>query len=546
MSLSDNEILELNELCNALVDGVITERQSERLSQWLSVSEDARQFYLRSMGLSASLISYASEMQSEAPDAAPPSRARVHLLYWILAPLAAAACVAAVVWFDRPEQPLVAVTESRPNEFVAQLTGSKECQWADDASSVRSGGRLLRGQRIELAKGFAEITFDSGAQVVLEGPASLDVKSAWEAGLHRGTLKATVPPQAIGFRISNPSVEVVDLGTEFTMSADDRGAAEVLVLKGQIEAQPGGAADRQPIVLRERESRRFAASGTSSLNDDEERLARLAQPIPLDRFTPTTDCAHWSFDETVGGVFKADGLGLPAGAADVQVKAASRTELSLAHSTGCRQGALRFDGHLYAKSSFPGIARYSPHTVAFWVKVPRDASLGNAYSMVAWGVNCKKLGSHPIQISWNRNPNEGPVGVLRTDYGGGFAIGDTPLRDGAWHHIAVVLLPKENAQHPLQVNLYVDGRLEGEGKPSPSGSDVFLQTAEGISNDVFWLGCRFGVSGIRAERFLGEMDELFIADRALEPREIVQLMTCNELLQSIATANHSEKTAVQQ
>src|SRR6185369_7470491 len=103
---------------------------------------------------------------------------------------------------------------------------------------VHSGDRLLRNQRLEIAKGLAEITFDSGAQVVLEGPATFDLKSAWEATLNRGTLKASVPPQAIGFRISNPSVEIVDLGTEFTMSADASGVAEVLVLKGQVEAQP--------------------------------------------------------------------------------------------------------------------------------------------------------------------------------------------------------------------------------------------------------------------------------------------------------------------
>ena len=42
--------------------------------------------------------------------------------------------------------------------------------------------------------------------------------------------------------------------------------------------------------------------------------------------------------------------------------------------------------------------------------------------MVAWGVNSSKLGSHPVHIGWNRNPTEGTVGVLRTDYGGGYAI----------------------------------------------------------------------------------------------------------------------------
>src|SRR5439155_25997729 len=140
-----------------------------------------------------------------------------------------------------------------------------------------------------LSQAFPQITFDAGAHVVVEGPAAFDLKSAWEATLNRGTIKASVPPQAIGFRISNPSVEIVDLGTEFTMSADASGAAEVLVLKGQVEAQPSASSDPQPIILREKESRRFAVSGISDL-DDVKKYAKFTQPMSLDHFAPVTDC----------------------------------------------------------------------------------------------------------------------------------------------------------------------------------------------------------------------------------------------------------------
>jgi hypothetical protein len=256
---------------------------------------------------------------------------------------------------------------------------------------------------------------------------------------------------------------------------------------------------------------------------------------------------HWSFDETTGDLFKADASGISVSSSNAQIKnVAEETTIASVHSRGHRQGALRFDGHLYAKAQFPGIAEYAPHTVVFWVKVPKDASLGNAYAMVAWGVNSKTLGSHPIHIGWNRNPTEGTVGVLRTDYGGGYAIGATPLRDGRWHHIAVVLLPRNNAKNPLEVNQYVDGRLEGEGKPSPPGSEIFAHVTENVSNDTFWLGCRLGVNGVRSERFCGEMDELFIADRALEPQEIVRLMNFNQLQINVAAAANSQKTTLQE
>ena len=49
-------------------------------------------------------------------------------------------------------------------------------------------------------------------------------------------------------------------------------------------------------------------------------------------------------------------------------------------------------------------------------------------------------------------------------------------------------------------------------------------------SDTLWFGCRLGSNGPRKERFRGELDELWIADRALGPREIVSLMRDNQPL----------------
>ena len=542
MNLTDKDILELNELCSALVDENITEKQKARLLHFLSTSEAARQFYVRTTGLSSSLYSYASEMQTGARDATP-SRSNVVRAWWVFGFLAAAAAIVLMLRTNQPPPPVVSVpVPTQPKESVAQLTGAKDCEWVDAASSVQPGGQLRKGQRIELAKGYAEITFDSGALVVLEGPVSLDVDSAWAATLNRGTIKASVPPEAMGFSVSNPNVEVVDLGTEFTMNSDANGVAEVLVLKGEVEAQPNIAGDRQPIVLREKESRRFASSGVSAIHDEEQRLARFAQPLKLEHFVSATDYAHWSFDETSGVLLKADASGMPLSQSDVQLKNISVTNAAEAHIAGERGNALRFDGKMYAKGTFPGMSDTATHTVVFWVKVSKDAKLSNAYAMAAWGVTSEKLGSHPVQIGWNRNPNEGTVGVLRTDYGGGFAMGATPLRDGQWHHIAVVFIPNEDATRAMDVKQYVDGRFEGEGRSSPPGSDVFktVNQQKALSlKDTIWLGCRLGINGVRTERFYGEMDELFVTDRALAPREIVQLMTDNQLQLEMAAAKKS-------
>jgi ferric-dicitrate binding protein FerR (iron transport regulator) len=526
MKLSDRDILELNELCSALVDGTLTEAQRQRLNAWLRDSEEARRFYVRLMGLSASLHHYAAEMHAEAAAAEPAPRPlfRVPWFGWAGA-LAAAACLVVGLWLLATRAPQAPPTATGGDDLVARLTGVQQTVWRAPARAPQPGELLRRGQRLELASGYAEVTFDSGAQVVLEGPAAIELTSPWEAALLRGTLKVNVPAEAIGFRVTSEIVEVMDLGTEFSIIAEEDGHADVLVLKGEVEATPLGSADQESIFLRENEARRFARSGVMPVADSEEKFARLSRAVPLERFDPPAHYVRWSFDEPTGAIVAADAFGPARNPFNARLEPESLTE-AVARVPGVFDRALQFDGRLYARAAYPGLSGKSPRTVLFWVKVPPDAQLSSAYAMVAWWAENPKFGSRPVHIGWNRNPAEGPLGVLRTDYLGGYALGSTPLRDGRWHHIAVVFVPDPDGHRPVEVKQYVDGRLEGEGRPSAPGS-VFSSEPNPTVADTLWLGCRLGDNGPRQDRFRGEMDELCIADRALGPRSIVQIMRNN-------------------
>jgi hypothetical protein len=179
------------------------------------------------------------------------------------------------------------------------------------------------------------------------------------------------------------------------------------------------------------------------------------------------------------------------------------------------------------KAKFPGLSGNSARTVAFWVNVPKNAPLSGAYAMVAWQGDSGKLASRPVHIAWNRHPEEGALGALRTDFSGGHAMGITPLRDGHWHYITIIFLPGDDPDLPVQVKQYVDGRLESNtvtpgAKRSVGGNTKFADSS--TFKDLLWLGCRLGGNGAKAERFSGQLDELVIVDRGLEPAEIVQLM----------------------
>jgi ferric-dicitrate binding protein FerR (iron transport regulator) len=520
MSLADKEILEVHALCSALADERITAAQQARLGELLKASEEARTIYFHSVSLSASLADYAAEMQADAPF---PKVRRVNFKAWTVAALAAAACITLGFFLFQQESHLtpaphadLADEEMQTNTLVARVSGTKDCVW--HGAAMQPGDVIHRSAVLDLTSGVAEVTFDSGAQVVLEGPAKLEAASAWDATLRRGALKATVPPQAVGFRVHHKSVEVVDLGTEFSMVADAGDGAEVRVLKGSVEVSPTSDEESGPLVLKENQTRRFGKNRKAAGGEFEKRHTRLVSTTNLDRWSPQVDLAHWSFDEVNAGVFKGESSGAQ-NIAEIRSSGAALVD-------GRWNKALHLDGRVSLTVSAPGLSRPEARTVAFWVRVPEDASLADAQAMIAWPLQSKKLGTRMLRVGWNRTPNQGPLGALRTELGRACAVGTTLLRDGKWHHIAVALVPLGSADGPLQVTQYVDGRLEG----TTTRVHRTKLAADAAYSDVLWLGRVPAKNKKDKGRFVGDMDELFIADRVLSPGEIVSLMTANALL----------------
>jgi len=527
--LTDSEILELNDLCGALADDTLADPQRARLADLLAASEDARRYYVRAMSQSASLHTYAAETHAD-PIAAPSEISNLksqilRLFHWRGFAYAAAGAFAAIaliatafVTFRPAAAPAApdAVTAT-----VAQITGARDCEWATDtASSIRNpqsairnlpapGARIPQGQKLRLTKGAAEITFDSGARVTLEAPASLDINSAWGATLRSGLLKASVPKEAIGFRIANRTVNIVDLGTEFAMNAAPDGTADIRVLKGEVEASPRGP-DQNTLLIRENETLRFAATSITPIDAADPAYASLSPALALDPFRPAAQHYRISFSPADENAIVPN-ISDPAPDTDLYAEAA--------HGR-----ALRLDGARYARATLPNLSSHDTHTIAFWIKIPRDTVLPDSYAMVAWNTALTKLNSRPVHISWNRLPSEGALGAIRTDFGGGHAIGATNLRDGRWHHIAIIFTPgAENA--PVEVRQYVDAHLES-GSITPGQFRATGRAADTGAPllDTLWLGCRLGAGGPRQERFRGEIAEIHVIERALNPQEIVALM----------------------
>ncbi len=115
--------------------------------------------------------------------------------------------------------------------------------WADGARHYREWSTVSCGETLEFESGLVEISINDAVQIVLRGPAELELLSDKKAFLYRGKLVARVGPTGIGFFVDTPHARVLDLGTEFGISLTEQDHTDVVVYKGNVDltARSGSA-----------------------------------------------------------------------------------------------------------------------------------------------------------------------------------------------------------------------------------------------------------------------------------------------------------------
>jgi len=187
---------------------------------------------------------------------------------------------------------------------IAWLVNAQNCQW----EGGNPAGDLRAGRMLFLASGLAEVQFQCGARVVLEGPARLRLLSEKSARLMSGKLTARVPGAKTGFEIVSPQGKVIDLGTEFGVAVAADGATDVYVFEGKVEAVPADAGATGLANLMQNEAARIAAGKVTrqpaEATKGPEQFVRAIVPPPV--VTPRT--FRLNFDRTVPETI-ADGAG---------------------------------------------------------------------------------------------------------------------------------------------------------------------------------------------------------------------------------------------
>jgi len=124
--------------------------------------------------------------------------------------------------------------------IVGRLTATDDAKWHHSSVSAQAGEDIRAG-RMELQWGLARVRFESGADVVIEGPAQVEFLTDNSMKLHEGKVCAKVGKEATGFTVFTPGGKVLDIGTEFGVYVRPNGESDVQVYQGEVHLYPDNA-----------------------------------------------------------------------------------------------------------------------------------------------------------------------------------------------------------------------------------------------------------------------------------------------------------------
>ena len=291
MTLDGQQYEELHKLIGALCDGAIDAEQFARLQAMLAADIEAQRFYVRYLDIHGALgrleiegetanrpswvLASSTDSSSVALRSCSPSYdlpptsllslSGVLLSYVVAAMIFGAGTLAAWRWGAPVDSEIPVVARNVPERdfqdippgavHSGTITRLVDCRWADPIHAVQDSTR--RG-KFDLTSGLAELAFDGGATVILEGPVLFLVDSPHGGFLAHG--KATVrvgrrPAETTAsggktaidlrknadcplFCVRTPTATVTDRGdVEFTLQVNQSRASYLKILRGRADFQ---------------------------------------------------------------------------------------------------------------------------------------------------------------------------------------------------------------------------------------------------------------------------------------------------------------------
>ena len=276
-------------LLNAACDDSLDETQARELAALLDADDTARRAYIEHVQLRTDIRflhlahkacdNGLAQIQATFSEPSPPAVLPIATMHgtpgntfqaWSLAYLVTAVLFGVAVWIGAyvrvshldkgsPASPSH-ITGTRVD--VGRITALADCQWSKQGSGISKTKDLrpktvFLGDRFLVSSGLLEITYDTGATVILEGPCTYEIDSNRGGFLAVGKLTARVEkgsgvrgpgsgktrpsafslqPSAL-FAVRTPTAIVTDLGTEFGVEVEKSGATRSHVFQGSVEVR---------------------------------------------------------------------------------------------------------------------------------------------------------------------------------------------------------------------------------------------------------------------------------------------------------------------
>jgi hypothetical protein len=358
-----------------------------------------------------------------------------------------------------------------------------------DSSLSSLPSPLIRlGDTFALRSGLMEITYRTGAKVILQGPITYVVDAKNGGAINVGKLTGIMEAaDAKGFTLRTPTAIVTDLGTEFGVEVDKAGSTTSHVFRGAVNVRPVNHdkdANVANTVLRANESARIERA-----SDDSQRIVvRRVVVKPTDfvrrlQDTPSVDVLAWF---RMGEDEPNAGAGEPAGK---EIHSHNKRPVRLE-----RHGSPTYSADTVAPGSLLSMTFHGGSDGECF-RSPRFQFIPNDYFILEAWVKLHKLGPEKqIIVISGQGPQNGYCLSVENGRWNGVFGGVGWIDSGAaceidkWTHLALVC-ERGKAQ------LWINGRPEGR----------VLDAIPNMPDGPFTIG---GQMGYPERAFNGAIDEV--------------------------------------
>lgn len=143
--------------------------------------------------------------------------------------------------FSAPPAP----AETEP--VYARLVDAHQARWLG-GTGPKPGSDVFPAGLHRLQQGYIRLGYDNGTEVIVQGPATIQIDADNRLNLTDGIASAYVPQAGHGFIIATPAGDIIDVGTEFGVHVVNPFNTEVHVLTGEVYTIVAGNEQARPLL----------------------------------------------------------------------------------------------------------------------------------------------------------------------------------------------------------------------------------------------------------------------------------------------------------